>query len=140
MEDLTFPIPGDAPMTDKQALHLNPLQLAYIGDAVYELYVRMDTILHSDSAVKALHRRSVGRVNAEAQAEALSRILPLLSEEEAGISRRARNTKTHAHRDMQAYHMATALEALVGYLYLTGRHERLNTLMQTALSEEKKED
>ena len=113
------------------------LELAYIGDALYDLYVREHLIAHG-GRVRALHRHAISLVCAHAQAEALGRIEGMLTEAEAGVVRRARNAKQSPPRnaDPAEYHRATALEAVVGYLYVTGNRERMNELLAAALPDE----
>lgn len=110
------------------------LELAYLGDAIYELYVR-ERLVRGGGRIAALHRSAIGTVCAHAQAETLERIEPLLTDEERGVARRARNARqTPPHNaDPAEYHRATALEALIGYLYLTGQRERMETLIAIAL-------
>ena len=85
----------------------------------------------------ALHKRSVAMVRAEAQAEAMDRLLPLLTETEAAIYRRGRNA--HTSRNSEEYHKATGLEALFGYLYLQGDIGRLQGLFQQITGDNKAE-
>lgn len=124
-----------APMEEERARMLNPLQLAYIGDGVWELLVRSRLIYRGRSA-RHIHKDAVACVNAAAQAEALRRIEPLLTEDEADIARRGRNAHAHhaapKNQDAADYRAATALEALIGYLYLTGQEDRLLKLFQTS--------
>ena len=110
------------------------LELAYIGDALYDLYVREHLIAHG-GRVRNLHRHAVALVCAHAQAEALTRVEGMLTEAEAGVVRRARNAKQSPPRnaDPAEYHRATALEAVIGYLYVTGQRERMNQLLTAAL-------
>jgi len=113
--------------------------LAYVGDAVYELYVRLHTSGHNQGKSGTLHRRSVCLVKAAAQAEAVRRLMPELTEEEQAIFRRGRNSQPGSmskHADPADYLMATGLEALVGYLYLKKDGERLNQLMAMILEEQ----
>lgn len=116
---------------------LNPLQMAYVGDTVHDLYVR-SMLLSRGMAVGKMHRRAVRMVSAGAQARMLERIEPELTPEEADIARRGRNSQAkHAaprHADPADYAHATALEALWGYLYLSGRTKRLDELMKLALT------
>ena len=116
----------------------NPLQLAYIGDTLHDLYVRSLLLSHRAS-VGVLHRQAIHMVSAEAQARMLMRIEPELTAEEGEIARRGRNAQAkHAapkHADPADYAHATALEALWGYLYMTGQTDRLDELMQRALAE-----
>ncbi len=122
-----------APMQPDDARRLNPLQLAYLGDTVYDLLTR-SRMLYRGYNLHHCHQEAVATVNARAQAEALGRIESLLTAEEAAIVRRGRNTHAHhaAPKNQSAmdYQAATALEALVGYLYLTGQEERLLALFQ----------
>ena len=116
---------------------LNPLQMAYIGDTLHDLYVR-SMLLSRGMAVGKMHRQAVRMVSAGAQARMLERIEPELTQEEADIARRGRNSQAkHAaprHADPADYAHATALEALWGYLYLSGQTQRLDELMKLALT------
>lgn len=116
---------------------LSPLVLAYIGDTVYDLYVRTQLLLSTDATAHGLHVMATKRVCAKAQAEAAQRILPLLTEDEQYIFRRGRNSHMGTvpkHAQMAHYRAATGLEALLGYLYLKGEDDRLNELMGEMLS------
>jgi ribonuclease-3 family protein len=107
--------------------------LAYIGDAVYELYVRLSLCQIGCGQSGELHRRCVRLVKASAQAEAAHRILPLLTEAEAAVFRRGRNNQPSSQSksaDPVDYRIATGLEALVGYLYLNRDDERLRQVMR----------
>ncbi len=105
---------------------LSPLTLAFVGDGVYELMVRETLACQANRPNGELHKMSVAMVRAEAQSAAMDVIMPLLSEEEAAVYRRGRNA--HTQRAGGDYHRATGLEALFGYLYLTGDIERLRVL------------
>ena len=122
-----------APMEESRARMLNPLQLAYIGDGVWELLVRSRLIYKGRSA-RHVHKDAVACVNAHAQCEAFRRIEPMLTEAEADVARRGRNAHAHhaapKNQDAADYRAATALEALIGYLYLIGQEERLITLFK----------
>ena len=111
---------------------LNGLQLAFVGDSVYDLFVRTDVVTAHDENVRQLHRRAVDRVNAGAQARAFDAIEPLLTQEEADVARRGRNAHSRPPKNQNPgdYSRATALEALCGYLYLMGREERLRQLTE----------
>lgn len=113
---------------------LSPLVLAYVGDGVYELMVRERLTCEGNRPGGVLHDRAVALVQAGAQARAAERILPLLSEEEAAVFRRGRNA--HTSRNDADYHRATGLEALFGYLYLTGEIGRLRTVFAAAMEED----
>ena len=116
---------------------LNPLQMAYVGDTVHDLYVR-SMLLSRGMAVGRMHRQAVRMVSAGAQARMLACIESELTQEEADIARRGRNSQAkHAaprHADPADYAHATALEALWGYLYLSGQTQRLDELMKLALT------
>ncbi len=110
---------------------LPPLTLAYVGDAVFELYVRTSLLAGDRPRAGNLHRETVELVRAEAQARALEAIRPLLSEEEADLVRRARNQKSGRGAE---YARSTGFEALIGWLYLSGRHERLEEILKASLA------
>ena len=116
---------------------LNPLQLAYIGDTLHDLFVR-SLLLSRRLNAGAMHRQAIRMVSAGAQAAMLSAIAGELLPEEADAVRRGRNAQAkHAapkHADPADYAHATGLETLWGYLYVTGRTDRLNELMTQALS------
>ena len=109
---------------------LSALALAHLGDAVYELLVRTELCADGIPKNGNLHRQTVARVCAPAQAAFVDRLLPLLTEEEAGVVRRARNARQTPTKnaDAREYHRATALEALFGRLWLEGKTARLEEL------------
>ena len=112
---------------------LNPLIWAYIGDAIYEVYVRSYIISSDKRSSNDLHKMSIKFVKAGAQSDYLEKILPSLSEEEQDIVRRGRNTKTYhvpKNANVIDYRRATALEALIGYLYLMKRFDRIDEIMK----------
>ena len=128
-------------LTPAEANALSSLALAHVGDAVYELLVRSMLASRGPAAVQELHRRTVSYVRAEAQAAAARKLLPLLTEEEAAVYKRGRNSRVHgipAHANPGEYHSATGLEALLGWLYLQGKTERIRTLFDAlaALTED----
>jgi len=110
------------------------LQLAYLGDTIYDLYVR-ERLVRAGGRMDVMHRAAVRLVRASAQSEALGRIEPMLTEEEASVVRRARNARQTPPRnaDIHEYHRATALEALIGALYLSGERNRIDELMEVAI-------
>jgi ribonuclease-3 family protein len=105
---------------------LSPLTLAFVGDGVFELMVREKLACEANRPNGELHKLAVKIVCAEAQAAAMETLLPLLTEDEAAAYRRGRNA--HTPRTGEDYHRATGLEALFGYLYLTGQIERVREL------------
>ena len=125
-------------LSEREVNQLNMLALAHVGDAVYELLVRSMLCREKNAAVVKLHRLTVEKVRAEAQAEAVKKILPLLSEDELAVYKRGRNTKVNSaphHAEIAQYHAATGLEALFGWLYLMGKTGRIEELF-TAITEE----
>ena len=107
------------------------LGLAHLGDGVYELMVRSWLVLHGKATSRGLHKATVRYVAAPAQALLVQKILPVLTEEEADVFRRGRNTSPHTvpkAASREEYQAATGLEALFGYLYLQGKTDRLNEL------------
>lgn len=127
------------PMERERARLLNALQLAHVGDTVWELLVR-SRMIYRGYNVRNMHKEAIACVNAGAQAKAMARILPVLTEEEADVARRGRNAHPHhgapKNQDAFDYHQATALEALMGYLYLTGQEERLLQLFMASQENE----
>ncbi len=118
-------------MPPEQVNTLSVLALAHIGDGVYELMMRTALAQAGVTAAHELHRETVRRVNAPAQAKAVGAVLPALTEEELAVYKRGRNAKVNAIPQRAAvaeYHAATGLEALFGWLWLQGRAERLCTL------------
>lgn len=115
---------------------LSPLVLAYIGDGVYELYVRKRIIYeHPDMPAHKLHLLSVRHVKANAQSFSMNVLSEILSEEEAAVYKRGRNAKSATvpkNADVSEYRRATGFEALVGYLYLKNDTDRLLYIMEKA--------
>ncbi len=112
------------------------LTLAYIGDTVFDLYVRTMLVTSADAKVHELHLLSAKRVCAAGQAKAFRKIEPMLSEEELAVFKRGRNSHLGTvakNASIADYRAATGLEALVGWLYLSGRDERLTELMRAML-------
>ena len=119
-------------------LSLSTLGLAHLGDGVYEVMVRSWLVLHGKAKAKDLHRATVKYVAAPAQAERFEKIQPVLTEEEAGVFRRGRNTAPHSvpkAASRAQYQTATGLEALFGWLYLQGKTQRLNELFAIMMGE-----
>ncbi len=124
---------------EKQALAgISALGLAHMGDGVFELLVRSWLCLHGKATSAGLHRATVARVAAPAQARQMERMLPLLTEEELAIYRRGRNAHVHAvpkHATAGEYAKATGLECLFGALFLTGQTARINELFESTMEE-----
>lgn len=113
---------------------LNPLVLAYVGDAYFHLYVRTRLLSYEQSKVQALHSFSAQIVSAVWQAKAYKGIEGMLNENEKAIYRRGRNAKSHAPRSssVEEYHASTGFEALLGSLYLSEQEERLYEIAEAA--------
>lgn len=110
----------------------SPLALAYIGDAVYEIYVRAHVLEHGNTAVNKLHRASTGYVSAGAQSRIIHNIAPLLTEEETAVYKRGRNAHSNTsakNADIVDYRHATGFEALIGYLFISRNYSRLNEII-----------
>ena len=120
------------PMDPERARLLGPLQLAYLGDSVWDMLVRTGLLLRGLN-VQHMHRESIARVNAGAQAAAFRRLREHLTEAEEGVALRGRNAHPHHSGPKSAstadFTGATGLEALLGYLYVTGQSERLRELL-----------
>ena len=125
----------DLPKLNSPPSELSPLNLAYIGDAVFELYVRIRLISGRES-VNKLHKKAKDIVSAEAQAKMYYRLIEMLTDEELAVIKRGRNAKSVTvakNASISAYRHATGLEALFGYLFLKGEHERLSALFDKCL-------
>jgi len=110
---------------------ISVLGFAHVGDAVFELMVRTWICMQGATTAKRLHGETVSYVSARAQAEASARMLPKLSEEELAVFKRGRNAHANSiprGSSYEEYHIATGIEALFGYLYLSGKVERLGEL------------
>ena len=117
----------------------SPLVLAYIGDAVYEVVVRSLLVGRGNAQANRLHKEGSTLVNAGAQSASLERIKEELTEEEMQVFKRGRNANSATmakHATMSDYRRATGFEALMGYLYLTGRTERILELAKKGLEED----
>ena len=122
----------------KNIAEISTAALAYLGDSVIELCVRKTLVLKGVSSAKNLNAISLKFVKAESQADAVMKILPILSEEENAAYRRGRNighTNVPKSATMGQYRMATGMEALFGYLYLIGAQERIDELFTLAYEE-----
>jgi ribonuclease III family protein len=129
------------------AKQLNSLALAYMGDAIFETYVRRHLLYSGKVRPNQLHRTGTTYVSAKAQCQILFHMIDqqMLDEEELAVVKRGRNAKSGTvpkNTDVQTYHYSTAFEALMGFLYLTGRKERLEELISKALLyvDERKEE
>ena len=117
---------------------LSPLTWAYVGDAIYELYIRTNLVNKTKLKPHKLHIESIKYVKAKAQADILKRLMDDLTEEEKDIVRRGRNTENHhiaKNANLEDYTYSTAFEALIGYLYLTKQDERLEEILNMCIED-----
>lgn len=123
-------------MSDDDIRAISSIGLAHLGDAVYELLVRSYLCTHGKATGKGLHRATVELVKAPSQAKRADAILPLLTEEELSVFKRGRNANVHTiphNASRSDYLKATALECLLGYLYLKGAVQRINELFSAMM-------
>lgn len=117
---------------------MSPLTWAYVGDAVYELYVRVNLVNSTNMKPHKLHIESIKYVRAGAQAEILKKIEDKLTEKEKEIVKRGRNAENHhlpKNANVQEYMYSTAFEALIGFLYLTKQNNRLKEILEKIVDE-----
>ncbi len=125
-------------LTPIEAAQINPVTLAFLGDAVYSLYVRQRLVLELGGRSADLQRVAAKVVSAQGQSEFVEKVIPNLTEEETDVFRRAKNAKKGSKSKSAShleYNRSTGFEAVLGYLYLTGREERIGELL--ALSDER---
>ena len=124
-------------MKNKQEVNLmNPLTWAYVGDSVFELYIRNHLVQTTNLKPHKLHINAIKYVKAKAQREILEKIKDILTEEELEIVRRTRNAENHhvpKNADPDDYMYATAFEGLIGYLYLLEEHDRLEMILKNCI-------
>ena len=121
------------PETEAEVNAMSPLTWAYIGDSVYELYIRMHLVNTTKMKPHKLHIEAIKFVKAKAQAEILQKIEESLTEKEKEIVKRGRNAENHhlpKNATVQEYMYSTGFEALIGYLYLTKQEERLKEILE----------
>lgn len=115
---------------------LSPLTWAYVGDSVYELFIRTTLINRTSVKPHKLHIESIKYVKAQAQAEKLKELMEILTDEEKEIVRRTRNTQNHhlpKNANPEDYMYATAFEGLIGYLYLNKKDDRLKEILEKCI-------
>lgn len=116
----------------EKARSISPVTLAFVGDAVYSLYVREKLVLSADLKAGQLQNLTSKQVSAHGQSELLERLIPLFTEEESDVYRRGRNAKKPTkskNASVAEYNRSTGFEAVIGYLYLTGQYERIEKLL-----------
>lgn len=117
--------------------NFSPLVLAYIGDAIYEVFVRTVVISEGNASVNKLHRKSIGYVKAKSQSDTLRELNETLTTEEQNVARRGRNAKSGTipkNADLSEYKHATGFECLIGYLYLKKDFDRLLFILKSAIA------
>ena len=135
---LTENLHANTPLSENEAKQYSPLALAFLGDSVYEVMVREQLLREANRPSRELHAAAVAHVRAPYQAAAVAKIAPMLTDAEADMLRRGRNANVHTiprSADRMEYQKATALEALLGYLYLKGEKERVNALFNAMMEE-----
>jgi len=125
-------------MKNKNEVNLmSPLVWAYVGDSVYEVFIRTHLVETTKLKPHKLHIEAIKYVKAKAQAEMLEKLQDMLTDKEKDIVRRTRNTENHhvpKNADPTDYMYATAFEGLIGYLYLAGQTERLNEILNKCIN------
>ena len=127
----------DIEFSENEARQLNPLQLALVGDAVYELYIRNYILANNrELSVHKIHVKAISYVKAKAQSTIIQNIEHMLTEDELYIYKRGRNAKSGTipkNAEVLDYRNATGFEALIGYLHLTGNKERISLILQKSI-------
>ena len=126
-------------MDEKTARQLNPQVLAFVGDSVYSLYIRQKLVLTESLQGKDLHDHATSFVKAKGQSNFIDKLLPVFTEVELSVFKRARNYKTLSqskNASIVDYRRATGLEAVLGYLYLIGDENRLNEILALSIGED----
>jgi len=128
----------DSVLEKEEAKLLNPVVLAFVGDAVYSLYVRGKLVFAGGGKAADFQRAASKIVSAHGQSELLERIIPFFTDEEAEVFRRGRNAKTTTKSktaSVAEYNRSTGFEAVLGFLYVSGQKERINELLSLDVSE-----
>jgi ribonuclease-3 family protein len=123
-------------MSEEQVKLISPLKLAYIGDAVYEVYIRSYVVNKIKTNVNSMNKMAVKYVKAEAQAKVARGLKDLVSEKEWTILKRGRNQKSATvakNASIGDYRYATGFEALIGYLYLSGNNDRIREIIKYSI-------
>lgn len=139
MEDSLKVIADSFPLDAQKVKTYSALSFAYIGDSVYDLIIRTMITTRGNTKPNKYHSRVIGYVNAAAQTRMMEKIKPYLNEEEKVMFRRGKNAKPASCAKNQTHHdyrIATGFETLIGYLYLTGKMERIMELVAIGLEEE----
>ena len=133
----------DIQLNDDELRQFSNLALAHVGDCVFELLVRTHLLLSGSGTNRRIHEATMDFVTAPAQARAMEKLLPLLTEEELTVYKRGRNSHVNSvpkHADLGDYHAATGLECLFGWLWLRGERRRLTELFSRITEETPQKD
>ena len=117
---------------------MNPQVLAFIGDGVYSLFIRHKILLAENIKGQELHNSVTNYVKASGQSNFINKLMPIFTEEELAVFKRARNYKTQSqskNANIIDYKRATGFEAVIGYLYLSGKTDRLNEILKMCIGE-----
>lgn len=135
----SIPLDGE-PIADSKVRNLSPLSLAFVGDGVLEIYVRGWLIRNIGGKAGRLHSLTIKFVKASEQAKSLKAIMDILDDNEIWYVKRGRNTASAVPKNSKVadYRMATGLETLLGYLYLSGKRERLDELISVIIKDKQK--
>ena len=137
MDELYSKIKEEYGLLDVNPNELAPLILAHIGDAIYEVVIRTITLSKGNRAIEKVHKDATKYVNAKAQADIIEKLQPILTEEELNIYKRGRNAKSNTkakNASINDYRKATGFEALMGYLYLSNKTERMLDLIKEGIN------
>ena len=132
-EDIYKIIGQDSLIKHEDLNTFSPLVLAYVGDAVYELFIRTLLVSHGNAPVNKLHKQSISFVKAKAQSDTIHKLMEVLTPDEQDVVRRGRNAKSGTipkNADVTEYKYATGFETLLGYLYIKEDYTRLLELLK----------
>lgn len=135
-EDIISSMRKDFDIKPMDVMNLQPLVLAYVGDAVYEVYIRTMLVINNKTNVNMLHKMSVNYVKAKAQSDIVHKLSEKLTPDEQDVVRRGRNAKSVTvpkHAEITDYRYSTGYEALIGYLYLMNNTERLMEILKLSV-------
>ena len=135
--DLFGKIAEELKLEKAEASTYSPLVLAYVGDAVYELFIRTKVVSAGNVQVNKMHKKSADLVKAETQAKIVRALMEKLTPEELSVYKRGRNAKSYTsakNASISDYRTATGFEALIGFLYLDGQTDRLCEIIRESLS------
>ncbi|MEN6314186.1 MAG: ribonuclease III domain-containing protein [Clostridiaceae bacterium] len=141
-EEIYKTVGENSPVSRGDLNAYSPLVLAYVGDAVHELYIRTLLLSQGNAPVHKLHKRSIAYVKAKAQSDTIHRMMEMLTQEEQDVVRRGRNAKSGTipkNADVTDYKYATGFETLLGYLYIKGDYGRLLELLKSSTEQAEKD-